>query len=284
MTYVGQVRKPPAALFWGVFAVTVAAAWAALLDMSLGFAGPVRDLGPGMALFEPVQWLGQLCAAGAELQRLEMLWAMWALMVVAMMGPAAMPHLVAYSRMGSRGGRGPSALSLAALAGGYLAVWILYAVGAAGIQFILSTGSACRRWRHCSDFLAGDDFSRSGGGMAVDRLEEGLPRPLPGSLFLFPLPLAWRRSRCIPDGVAAGFDLRGLLLGTDAPYVGGGRDERAVDGWRDCADGGGKVSGPGRSSASRVGCGSCWRRSSRWTGRNGTVPRRLNYGFVEDSG
>ena len=138
MTYVGQVRKPPAALFWVVFAVTVAAAWAALLDMSLGFAGPVRELGPGMAIFEPVQWLGQLCAAGAELQRLEMLSAMWALMVVAMMGPAAMPHLVAYSRMGSRGGRGPSALSLAALAGGYLAVWILYAVGAAGIQFILS--------------------------------------------------------------------------------------------------------------------------------------------------
>ena len=141
MTSVGQARRPPTALFWAAFALAVAAAWAALLDMSLGYEGPVRELGPGMALFEPVQWLGQLCAAGAEPQRVEMLWAMWALMVVAMMGPAAVPHLVAYRRMGERGGQGPSTLELAALAAGYLAVWILYAVAAGGLQFLLAWAS-----------------------------------------------------------------------------------------------------------------------------------------------
>ena len=137
MTPSSQVRQRNSSVFWVVFAVVVFAAWTALLGMSLGYAGPLRDLGPGMELFAPIRWLGELCAAGAEPQRWQALWAMWALMALAMMGPASVPYLVTYSRMGAQVGRAPGKVSLAALAAGYIVVWIAYAAAAAAIQWAL---------------------------------------------------------------------------------------------------------------------------------------------------
>ena len=133
----GRVRQRNPSLFWVAFAVVIVAAWAALLGMSLGYSGSLRDLGPGMALFAPIQWLGELCTAGSEPQRWATLWAMWALMALAMMGPASVPHLVMYGRLGARLNRVPTRLSLAALAMGYLSVWIAYAAAAATIQWAL---------------------------------------------------------------------------------------------------------------------------------------------------
>ena len=141
MIFLGPLRPSRETLFWAAFSLAVVAAWAALLGMSLGYSGPLGELGPGMGLLESLRGLGQIGVAGAEPQRWEVLWAMWALMALAMMGPAAVPYLVAYARLGSRAGQTPSALALAALAAGYLAVWVAYACVAAALQSLLA-GSA----------------------------------------------------------------------------------------------------------------------------------------------
>ena len=108
-------ERPERRWFWAAFALAVVACWLALLAMGHG-------------------------PAGSEAQPPAVLWSMWMLMAVAMMGPVAMPYLATYRRLGAACGRQPSQAATLALAGGYLAVWLVYAVLAAGLQSQLQAG------------------------------------------------------------------------------------------------------------------------------------------------
>ena len=68
-----------------------------------------------------------------------LLWAMWAVMMTAMMLPTAAPLLVMYAAAARRQpGAGDVASRIYALAAGYLFIWSMFSVGATALQRILS--------------------------------------------------------------------------------------------------------------------------------------------------
>lgn len=66
---------------------------------------------------------------------------MWAVMMVAMMLPSAAPTVLLYARVvhhaDAKNGTSDGPASIAAFAGGYLSLWILFSVLAVGLQFAL---------------------------------------------------------------------------------------------------------------------------------------------------
>ena len=70
---------------------------------------------------------------------LVLLWAMWAVMMVAMMLPSASPMLLLYGTVARRSAAGArGAHQLYAFAAGYLAVWAAFSVGATALQRLLA--------------------------------------------------------------------------------------------------------------------------------------------------
>ncbi|MDA3887338.1 MAG: DUF2182 domain-containing protein [Allgaiera sp.] len=67
------------------------------------------------------------------------LFVMWAVMMAAMMLPTAAPMIVAYARMqaGDRA-TGSGWLPVAAFSAGYVIVWLVFSLGAAGLQAVLT--------------------------------------------------------------------------------------------------------------------------------------------------
>lgn len=76
-----------------------------------------------------------------DAQHLALLWAMWAVMMVGMMLPSATPLLLTYGVVARRSAPGSSTASrqIYALAGGYLAAWVLFSLGATALQRLLAT-------------------------------------------------------------------------------------------------------------------------------------------------
>jgi predicted metal-binding membrane protein len=74
-------------------------------------------------------------------RHLALLWAMWAVMMIGMMLPSATPMLLTYGFVARRSAGDASAASrqIYALAGGYLAVWTLFSLGATALQRLLAT-------------------------------------------------------------------------------------------------------------------------------------------------
>lgn len=71
---------------------------------------------------------------------LVLLWAMWAVMMAAMMLPSATPTLLLYLRAArTRTDGSNAALGVYALVGGYLSVWTMFSVGATLLQRLLAT-------------------------------------------------------------------------------------------------------------------------------------------------
>jgi predicted metal-binding membrane protein len=76
-----------------------------------------------------------------DAQHLALLWAMWAVMMVAMMLPSATPMLLLYGVVARRSAAGASAAAsrqIYALAAGYLAVWAAFSLGATALQRLLA--------------------------------------------------------------------------------------------------------------------------------------------------
>jgi predicted metal-binding membrane protein len=70
---------------------------------------------------------------------LVLLWAMWAVMMVAMMLPSSSPMLLLYGTVARRSAAGArGAHQLYAFAAGYLAVWAAFSVGATALQRLLA--------------------------------------------------------------------------------------------------------------------------------------------------
>lgn len=101
-----------------------AAAWLFLL---LG-AGMDMDHG-GMSLTEPMAMPWSAGYAGAVL-------VMWAVMMVAMMLPSAMPMILLFDTIGRRRReKGEAATGTSAFVGGYLAMWLLFSIAATLLQY-----------------------------------------------------------------------------------------------------------------------------------------------------
>lgn len=107
-------------LLLSVAAVT-ALAWLTMIGMA---RGPMRPPPPG------------------SVAALATAFAMWSVMMVAMMLPTAAPMLVVFERLCERraalGGRG--ALPWLLFAGGYLTIWIAFSAAAASLQWLLAAG------------------------------------------------------------------------------------------------------------------------------------------------
>lgn len=142
-----------AAFGWIALYASIVGAWIVLFAVTADHATrmPIEWLGPGMSWLEPLlpeRWqneglpplLSALCIAGpssgdgAPL----LVFHMWALMVLAMMLPTALPVLAAFRDL-SRGQEGDTGnAGLAAFTGGYIAVWLGFAGLAAALQMALA--------------------------------------------------------------------------------------------------------------------------------------------------
>lgn len=131
---------------WIAFFASLLVAWAALFAMSAEFAAraPIALLGPGMGLLSPLfpdeTGLGALglsleaiCFSGPSASdvTLPALFAMWALMAVAMMAPTAAPLLKTYGDLATNN---PARIPMAgwwSLLTGFCLIWVGFAVVAA---------------------------------------------------------------------------------------------------------------------------------------------------------
>ena len=73
-----------------------------------------------------------------DLPHLSLLWAMWAVMMAGMMIPSASPLLLMYAVAARRSSHGTVDRHVYALAAGYLAVWVVFSLGATVLQRVLA--------------------------------------------------------------------------------------------------------------------------------------------------
>jgi len=73
-----------------------------------------------------------------DLPHLLLLWAMWAVMMTAMMLPSASPLLLLYGVIARRSMQASAARQIYALAAGYLMVWTVFSLGATALQRLLA--------------------------------------------------------------------------------------------------------------------------------------------------
>jgi predicted metal-binding membrane protein len=144
----GRLLARPRLMAVLCIAVLAAAGWIALGLMVAEHAGLAGDLGPGMqildlwrsdlarALLEALcrpEFGGAQSGTGAELALAAV---MWCAMALAMMMPTAAPMILTYAEIAETGAaKGEAVPSPMWLAGGYLAVWLGFALAAALLQF-----------------------------------------------------------------------------------------------------------------------------------------------------
>jgi predicted metal-binding membrane protein len=112
---------------FAVIALATLAAWGWIVVMARDMYGPMTG---------PSAWM---MTAAWDWPHVVLLWAMWAVMMTAMMLPTASPLIALYSAAAARSAEpGTRALRVYALAGGYLLVWSLFSVAATGLQRLLA--------------------------------------------------------------------------------------------------------------------------------------------------
>jgi predicted metal-binding membrane protein len=80
-----------------------------------------------------------MMTANWDLPHLVLLWAMWAVMMTAMMLPSASPLVLLYAGALRARGVGQAGRRIYAMACGYVLVWALFSVGATAVQRLLSS-------------------------------------------------------------------------------------------------------------------------------------------------
>jgi predicted metal-binding membrane protein len=73
-----------------------------------------------------------------DVPHLSLLWAMWAVMMAGMMIPSASPLLLMYAVAARRSSQEAIGRQVYALAAGYLAVWVVFSLGATALQRVLA--------------------------------------------------------------------------------------------------------------------------------------------------
>lgn len=115
------------AAFSGTFLVAVLC-WLWIIPMARDMYGPMT--GASAWMMTPV-W---------DVPHLLLLWAMWAVMMAAMMLPSAMPLLLLYDGALRRRSSGSSLVQVYAMAAGYLLAWAAFSVVAVVLQRLLTKG------------------------------------------------------------------------------------------------------------------------------------------------
>ena len=120
----GHHRAPAAVL---VVALSLVA-WSWIIVMAHDMYGPMTGASAWMM------------TAVWNVPHLTLLWAMWAVMMTAMMLPSASPMLLIYGGIARREASGASTSSrqIYALAAGYLSVWAVFSAGATALQRLLA--------------------------------------------------------------------------------------------------------------------------------------------------
>ena len=109
----------------GLLAVTIIS-WAWIVPMARDMYGPMTG---------PSAWMMRTVWDGPHLL---LLWAMWAVMMAAMMLPSATPMLLFYGGAVRKSGAPDALRRVYAMAAGYLLVWSLFSVAATMLQRALS--------------------------------------------------------------------------------------------------------------------------------------------------
>jgi predicted metal-binding membrane protein len=126
-TSLESAARHPQTILVLLFLVTLVPAWTWIVMMARDMYGSM--LGPSAWMMATV-W---------DAPRLALLWAMWAVMMAAMMLPSATPILLLYAGAVRHRGEGPHAtVRVYALAAGYLLVWAVFSVGAVLLQRMLA--------------------------------------------------------------------------------------------------------------------------------------------------
>ena len=73
-----------------------------------------------------------------DVPHLLLLWAMWGVMMTAMMLPSASPMLLLFGVLARQAAQKSAARQIYALAAGYLVVWVLFSLGATALQRVLA--------------------------------------------------------------------------------------------------------------------------------------------------
>lgn len=131
------VRSLLADRIWPVFFAFSLLAWIGLLLLAVDHGGG-PPLGALSAGFDAELWRA-LCAVSPTTEPFGLLVLMWSLMAGAMMAPTALPVLAAYRDLTQ--GRPGADIGLAAFLGGFLAVWLVFAVMASGAQSALAAAA-----------------------------------------------------------------------------------------------------------------------------------------------
>ncbi len=154
---------------WIALYAAIVGAWIVLFAVTAEHASrlPFEWLGPGMSWLEPLlpeRWqneglpplLSALCISGPSAGDGSplLVFHMWALMVLAMMLPTALPVLGAFRDL-SRGQEGDTGnLGLGAFTSGYVAVWLGFAALAAALQVALAGSGLLDSGGRVSNLLA----------------------------------------------------------------------------------------------------------------------------------
>ena len=114
-------------------AVVTVASWTWVTLMARDMYGAMQ--GPSAWMMTPV-W---------DWPHVLLLWLMWAVMMIAMMLPAAAPLILLYGARRAGAATARASRSAYALAAGYVLVWALFSVAATALQRGLSRGCSCSR-------------------------------------------------------------------------------------------------------------------------------------------
>ena len=116
-------RRDKLAILVALAGVTLLA-WATLIDMSLGMAGPKVA---AMELMKLKAWTST---------DFVFMFLMWAIMMVGMMVPTAAPMTLVYAAVARKAAKQGAVLApAAAFVGGYVALWCLFSLGATALQW-----------------------------------------------------------------------------------------------------------------------------------------------------
>lgn len=111
-----------------VVVLVAALSWAWIIAMSLDMYGAMDG------------WSAWMMTSAWDSTYFILLWAMWAVMMSAMMLPSATPTILLYLRTArAKEPASTNSVSVYALLGGYLAVWSFFSVIATGLQWLLAS-------------------------------------------------------------------------------------------------------------------------------------------------
>ena len=162
---------------------------------------------------------------------LALVFLMWALMMVAMMAPSAVPAARLVARIVETAwGAAPARRSVSVFLGGYLLVWVAFSVGATLLHWGLLSAALVSPMMQSSAPPLSALILMAAGAYQFSPIKNICLRRCQSPLSLMIECAGWRGHDPLNAGVRLGVFLRRLLLGADGRTVGDRRDEYPLGG------------------------------------------------------